>query len=130
MPPRKKIKFPRKSSTLKTASKKVLRSVDSDVQIHVSKMYKDGNVVTKDTHDAEVVTLRIPSEKVPMGEVGCEGRVTINLGNYESVQVGVSVRLPCMPVELEDAFIVAKSFLDTHLNREVDAIKEFRDDRS
>jgi len=40
--------------------------------------------------------------------------------------VGISVRLPCYPVELEEAHATAKKFVDLRLNKEVDALREYR----
>lgn len=40
---------------------------------------------------------------------------TINLGNYESVRVGVSIKLPCYPQEVDAVFKYSRSWATTKL---------------
>jgi len=92
----------------------------------VSKQYRKSGVVTKDEVDEEFVEVPVPHADIPMAEVGYDARMTLNMGNYETCQVGISVRLPCYPVELEEAHATAKKFVDLRLNKEVDALREYR----
>jgi hypothetical protein len=98
-------------------------------QVTVRKMYKTGQVVTKEDNSEVDIQIGIPVVNVPMAEVEAHSSMTINMGNFESVKLELSVRLPCYPEELADAFRAAKNFVDTHLNSEVQAIRGYRDSR-
>jgi hypothetical protein len=98
--------------------------------VTMTKMYKDGGVVVQETEDTEDIEVCVPEAGVPLAEVGAEGRMTINLGNYESVQLGVFIRLPCVVEEVNDCYQAAKKLVDLHLNKEVAEIRAFRDKRT
>lgn len=94
--------------------------------ISIGKMYKSGNVLLKQEGSEDMVEVPVPVSGIPIAEVGASCRMTINLGNYETVQLEVSVKLPSYVTELEDAYRAAKAFVDHHLNKEVAAIREYR----
>jgi len=52
------------------------------------------------------------------------------MGNYETCQLEVSIRVPCYVEEIDDAYKCAKKIVDLHLNREVKAIREYRDQKA
>lgn len=94
--------------------------------MNTSKMYKEGSVLVGDVQTEHPIEIRVPIAGVPMAEVSAEARMTINMGNFESVQIGVSVKLPCFVEEITDAYKAAKKLVDTHLNKEVSDIRQYR----
>lgn len=54
---------------------------------------------------------------------------TYNIGNYESVRVGVSVTLPCYVEELEQAYRKAREFVEMKLAEIDKEIKEIIEKR-
>lgn len=59
--------------------------------------------------------------------VGVSLGQTINLGNFESVRIDVSVTVPCYREEIEDAYVWAKDFAEERMKAEsadVNAIKK------
>jgi hypothetical protein len=53
----------------------------------------------------------------PYCEVGFEVSYTHNLGNYESAKIGVSLKLPCLVPEIDEAFEYAKTWVDEKMNQ-------------
>jgi hypothetical protein len=103
-------------------TKEFRRSVGG--QITVSKMYKKGIEVGKETIEEELIDVK--EFRTNPAEIDYSVRMTLNLGNYESVQVGVSCRLPAYVEEIEDAYVQAKKFVDVKLAKETAEIKEYR----
>lgn len=51
--------------------------------------------------------------------VGCELGATVNMGNYESARVSVSVTVPCYKEEIETAYEWSKDFVEQRFKTEV-----------
>lgn len=51
--------------------------------------------------------------------VGMELGATVNMGNYESARVGVSISLPCYKEEVEPGYEYAKDFVEKRFKTEV-----------
>lgn len=56
-------------------------------------------------------------------QVMVEYGLTINLGNYESARVAVSLSLPCYAEEVEDAYEFATKFVEKKVQEQLDQIK-------
>jgi len=52
--------------------------------------------------------------------------LTINLGNFQTARVDVSVQVPCYKEELADAYDWAVAFTQERVNREAEQIKGYR----
>lgn len=92
--------------------------------VSTHRTYKEAKIVKSEEMSEDRILVR---EFVgTVAEIGAEARMTINLGDFESVQVGVSVRLPAYVEELEEAYKAAKAFVDMKLNKEVQDIREYR----
>jgi len=104
---------------------KVKEGVVNEGLLLVSKHYKAGGAVTKEEFGEETIAVK-PFAVKELASVQSFARMTINLGDYESVQIGVSCSLPCYPEEMDEAFKAAKAFTDLELNKQVKGIKEFR----
>ncbi len=108
-----------------------MSEIESDKGLlSTSKMYTASGNVVKSDEESEEIELKIPVAGARMAQVGFSTRVTINLGNYESVQIGVDVRLPTYVEELEDGFRAAKKFVDDKLNSQVAEVREYKESRS
>ena len=99
-------------------------------EIHTSKMYTDSGEIISHEESSDTIVLSTPAPGARMAEVGYNGSITVNMGNFESVKIGVSVTLPSYVEEVADAFRAAKDFVDSRLNSLVTEVKEHRDSRS
>jgi len=48
--------------------------------------------------------------------------LTLNLGNFESARIGISVQVPCYKEEIDDAYEFAAAWAEERLGKERDAI--------
>lgn len=55
--------------------------------------------------------------------VTVEYGLTVNMGNYESARVSISVSVPCYKEELEDAYKFAEKWAQDRVQVEVDSIR-------
>lgn len=60
----------------------------------------------------------------PLCNVGVNAKSTINMGNYESIAIGVSINVPCEYEEIETTYLFAKNFVDTKMELLVTEVKE------
>ena len=95
--------------------------------IIMSKMYKRSGVTILEENDEDTIEVKTYPSEVVVGTVSFNEGVTINLGDFNSVKLGVHVTLPCVPEELEDAFQEAKRFVEFKVNEEA---KKIRDERA
>jgi len=95
----------------------------------VTKMYHRSGVLDREESDDEPLEVEVPAADVPLASVGFGVRMTVNMGNYETVQVGVNAQLPCYVEEMDDALTTAKNFVDVRLNKEVKALRDYRKER-
>lgn len=66
----------------------------------------------------EETPIAIPDQEFtqPVANVGFQCSMTKNLGDFESIKVGISVHIPCYTHELDPTFGHAKSFVEDKLN--------------
>lgn len=89
--------------------------------VAVTRHFKTGGNPFEINDDPEEISVKTFST-VP-AQVGVNNRMTINLGDYESAQVGVSVTLPCYVEEIEDAYAYASKFAEARMAEEVNDIR-------
>lgn len=53
--------------------------------------------------------------------IGIEGGRVINLGNYESARIGITLTVPCDPDTLNDAYEWATDFVSSRIEQAVSA---------
>lgn len=117
----------KKKLSPKTKAKATKSKTPSAVPtVSVRRLYKEGRVVTEETEDIDMLDIELPHAEASLAQVGFNARMTINLGDFESVQLGVSCVLPCYVEELNEAFVAAKQFVDLKLNTEVGAVRDYR----
>lgn len=101
----------------------VLESPDrQNGMLKVMKVYKKRGVEVNEVVENEMI--EVGRFGVETARVMYAAGVTVNIGNYESVKCDISVTLPTYVEELEDAFVVAKTFAHDRLGLEVDEIKK------
>lgn len=97
--------------------------------VSYSRMWTKSGVLIDSEDAEELVTIPQPPD-VPMASVGYSCGMTVNLGDYESVKMTVSVTLPAPCLEVADAFEAARKFVNTRLGLEVKAVKDHRTKRA
>lgn len=80
-------------------------------QVSVEKKHK--GVTLLEDHKEESVGGGLTSG---LAEVGFEASSTINQGNFNSVRVGVSLRMPCHPEDIDLTFDKAKEWVDERVS--------------
>lgn len=74
---------------------------------------------SEDTYKVPIDPLAVPAHK--LARVTVEGSQTVNLGNYNSARVGVSVEWPCNIDQLDAAYEKASDWVS---NKIMEAVKE------
>ena len=87
----------------------------------VEKGTKDNMQTVKSTE--EVVNPGVLFKKGEAIELRVEGGLTINLGNYESARIGVSLTIPTLKADLEDAYKWAEDWIGQKLNQAKEDVK-------
>ena len=101
------------------------KEVLAPVQFFVTKQYKiDGKEGEPSTKEELLSVQRFATEPA---RVAVELGLTLNLGNYESARISVSLTVPCYREEAHDAYAFARKWVIERVNQERDAIKENKD---
>lgn len=58
----------------------------------------------------------------PFAEVGIDAGYTHNLGDFKSARVGVSLRVPCLVSEIDEAFTLAEGWVNKKLESMIEDI--------
>ncbi len=99
---------------LETATQEVVEteSAASSTDLHEAHQLSEmqGGPIAVSTATLEAQQL------MPYCEIGFEASYTHNLGNYESARVNVSIKIPCLHGEIDEAFEYAKTWVDQKLN--------------
>lgn len=69
-------------------------------------------------------TLRVSKFISTPAVVSVKGGATVNLGNYESARIDVTLSVPCYPEEIDDVFLTVKEWVDLKLAKEYKELKE------
>ena len=112
----------KKPSRKRSAKKKTAAGT-----IRVDKVYKSRGIVSGDTDEkVEQIPIKPFADNAMVAQIEVASQMTINLGNYESVQCRVGCTLPCYLEELSDCYDTAQHFVDIKLSKEVKEIREYR----
>ena len=65
-----------------------------------------------------------PMEKAQICTVNVGGSQTVNLGNYESAKISVSLTVPCLQGEIDDAYEFASSWVSGKIEETIKAAKK------
>lgn len=87
--------------------------------------YMDGRVLSAEEaiKKEPVQVLALDNDVLPLAEVGYAIGLTINLGNYQSARVDVSVKLPTPVEDLQNAYSTAKRIALGWLHEEEQSIQ-------
>lgn len=77
---------------------------------------KSGKSITKSS-DTAVSVGPVVNTVAPMANVGMSVKVTKNLGNFESLQVSVSLNMPSLPEETDETFASVKEWVDGKMEK-------------
>lgn len=96
----------------------------------ISKIFKKDGTIVKEVADEDLIRVNVPPDEVPLASVSVNGKMTINLGNFESVTFGVHVTVPAIVEDIESSYRFAKAYVDRKLGSEMAALREARAERS
>ena len=107
------------------------KKTETSGQLFAAKVYKDRGIVSREEGgESEKIEVQPIADNIPLAHVESASQMTLNLGNFESVQIRVGVTLPCYVEELDDAYQTAQKFVEQRLNKEVTEIREYRASRT
>ena len=78
---------------------------------------RGGKVYDETDQEVEVLRSEFP-EGVEVAHVGVSAGMTVNLGNFESLRIDCTVRLPCLPEDIDATYEVAAEFVSTKISDE------------
>lgn len=89
----------------------------------VTRTYKASGAIV--AHDDTSETIDVREFLTTPARVGVDLSQTVNMGNYESVRVGVLLQVPCYPEEAGGAYEFASRFCKERVVAERDAAAEW-----
>jgi len=90
----------------------------------VSKEKKSADVQgTGPVSETQTIHPGIFTEKADGMRITVEGGRTINLGNYESARIGVTITVPCDPASLNDAYNWATDWVSERIEEALKDVK-------
>jgi len=98
------------------------RSEDSTVYVTKTIGAKYGTEEVAESSDV----IAVHKFETATASVTVEYGATINLGNFESVRIGVSVTVPCYVEELDQTYEFAQAWAEARITSERDLISEKR----
>ena len=101
-----------------------MKEIIGTTQAVVSKQFVESG---SDVGPEEVTeeTLSVHNFVTAPANVSVEMGMTLNLGNYESARVTVSVSVPCYKEEVDDAHAYARSWVESRVVKESKKIRDF-----
>lgn len=90
--------------------------------VQVSRQFKNGRVLTAE--DATEEKLNVRRFHTFPANVGITESVTLNVGDYESCKIAVTLNVPCHIEEVEDAYDFAYRFVEDRVAKEVAEVKK------
>ena len=60
----------------------------------------------------------------PLCNVGVNAKQTVNMGNYNSISVGVSINVPCEYQDIDETYIFAKTFVDNRMGELMEDVEK------
>jgi len=79
-----------------------------------------GETIMEDTKNEIVEAPSTRQAPSPLCEVGFETSFTKNLGNYQSLKVGVHIKIPCLHAEIDQVFDYATNWADSKMQKLLD----------
>lgn len=95
----------------------------TEAKILMEVMIKMGNGDEKKLKDREY-GLPIPPQEDPYATVGLKGSATVNLGNFNSGRIEISIFYPCQPDKVNEVYEQIKDWVDERLSAEYNELKK------
>jgi len=123
--------FSRLFRCLKRKEEKDENKESKKVKIHtgtirVQRMYKMTGTIDE-TSDAGFLETKTFPPNVEPAHIGTSLSMTVNLGNYQSVKVGVFVQVPCLVEEMDNAYKKVHDVASEKLSDEIEEIKSWKE---
>lgn len=96
--------------------------------VYVNRSFETKGVRTSGSENEDVVAVH--KFLTEPAKVSVDYALTINLGNFESAKIGVSVTVPCYLEEVDRAYEFAQAWAEERLTRERDMITAGRSGQS
>jgi hypothetical protein len=93
-------------------------------QLFVAKRYRANGQEVPDAGSEENELIEVRKFQTEPAIVGITYGLTVNMGNYESCRVEVSLRLPCYAEEKDAACEHAKKWVEGRVMAEVDSVRK------
>lgn len=90
-----------------------------------SQFYSSGKLITEKSDELVVPINPFPKD-APLAQVNYQSGLTINLGNYNSAKISVSITLPTTLDQINDCYKAAQEFVDTKVSEESEKIQDYR----
>lgn len=91
--------------------------------INVSRTIKSNRRAREDVSDDSIAVHKFQTDPA---EVSVACALTINLGNFESAKITVSVSLPCYKEEIDDAYDFAQKWVENRIEQEKQLISNIK----
>lgn len=114
--------MPRKTATPKKATAAAALETHTQVVAVVTRQYFEGKNPLADAETKNEL-LEVRRFLTEPAKVSVSKGLTLNLGNYESARVEVSVVIPCYREELDAAYSFADKWVETRLGAEVSSVR-------
>ena len=92
----------------------------------VSRTYLVSGKVASEHSEEE--TLEVRQFVTPPAKIGLEYGLTVNMGNYNSARVSVTLELPCYVEEINEAYHFAEEWVAARISLEKDQLKKRQND--
>lgn len=109
--------FKSKGARTKAPKQTAKNAPSARVQVTREARHEDGTVSEEILKDEEQA-VNLPDREFdqPAANVGFNCSLTKNLGDFNSIKVGVSIHIPCYTHEVHETFELSKQFVDEKLN--------------
>jgi len=116
----------KKASVKKSASKPeatdTASTTSAESKVTVSKQYTESGIVVSDETSSD--TIEVHKFVTSPASVSINLGVTKNIGDYNSVKLGVIVSVPAYKEEIDDAEAAASALANKYLKQQIEAITE------
>lgn len=94
-----------------------------------SRTYSVSGTVRSSTDEDEQIEVPQLDPNLAQARVEYQSSTTVNIGNFESIKVGVSVSLPSYITELHECYEAAKQFVEAKIQQHMVEIRELKESR-
>lgn len=96
---------------------------DAKMEQTVATVYRQFGKTGEPEYNQEQVKVNSFPGGVEPAKVSYWGSAKVNTGNYENVDIGVSISVPCLLEEADRAYKFAEKFVSERLSKEIDSVR-------